>query len=64
MKKVIYLTPNCDYEISEFKKLSDQEKLHVANNTNEMFIYTLEGFQDAFNNEYISDLGFIFIVTD
>lgn len=64
MKKVIYLTPNCDYEISEFEKLSDQEKLHVANNTNEMFIYTLEGFQYAFNYEYISDLGFIFIVTD
>ena len=61
-KQVIYLTPHCQYPIEEFKRLSDDEKLHVAKNTYEMFIYSLEGFQRAFNNEYISDLGYIFIV--
>lgn len=60
--KVIYLSPNCNYPVEEFERLTDKEKLHVAKNTNEMFVYSLEGFQYAFNGEYISDMGFIYFI--
>ena len=62
MKKVIYVSPDCEYPISEFERLTDEEKLHVAKNDNDMEIYTLEGFQAAFNAELISDLGYIYFV--
>lgn len=62
MKKVIYLYPDCEYSSSEFESLTDEEKLHIAKNSNDMEIYTLEGFQAAFNDELISDLGYIYFV--
>lgn len=62
MKKVIYLYPDCEYPISEFERLTDEEKLHVAKNDNDMEIYTLEGFQERFNSDFISDAGFIYFV--
>lgn len=60
--KVIYLHPDCEYEVSEFERLTDEEKLHVAKNSNEMDVYYLESFQIAFNLERISDEGFIYFV--
>lgn len=62
MKKVIYVYPDCEYPISEFERLTDEEKLHVAKNDNDMEIYTLEGFQEQFNSDFISDEGFIYFV--
>ena len=62
MKKVIYVYPDCEYPISEFERLTDEEKLHVAKNDNNMEIYTLEGFQEQFNSDFISDEGFIYFV--
>ena len=65
-KKVIYIESDCvgdeDFSFEEFEKLPNDEKLHVANNNNHMSVYSLEGFQSAFNDEMISDLGYIFIV--
>lgn len=65
-KKVIYIESDYvddeDFSVDEFKKLPNDEKLHVANNNNHMSVYSLEGFQSAFNDEMISDLGYIFIV--
>lgn len=62
MKKVIYLYPDCEYPISEFERLTDEEKIHVAKNDNDMEIYTLEGFQEQFNSDFICDAGFIYFV--
>lgn len=59
---VIYLNPNCDYPISAFEALDDQEKLYVAINENNMEVYSLAAFEEAFNGEEISDLGFIYFV--
>lgn len=64
-KKVIYIY--CDYNeeelnLEEFEKLSNEEKLHIAKNSNDMWVYTLKEFEDAFNTELISDLGFIYFV--
>lgn len=66
MTQVIYITPNFDFDdfdIDWFEKLPDNEKLHVARNTNEIYIYSLEEFQEEFNRECISDLGFIYFVS-
>ena len=63
MTKVIYVQPDYMFEQDWFESLSDEEKLHVAKNENEMEVYTLENFQYAFNEERISDLGFIYFVT-
>ena len=65
-KKIIYIKSDYvssdDFSLDEFESLSNEEKLHVAKNNNNMIVYSLEGFQFAFNNEMISDLGYIFIV--
>ena len=69
MNKVIYVTPDCwssddwsGYKQVEFERMTDSEKLKEARSNDEMVIYSLEGFQNAFNGEEISDLGFIFFV--
>ena len=65
-KKIIYIESDYvssdDFSLDEFESLSNEEKLHVAKNNNNMIVYSLEGFQFAFNNEMISDLGYIFII--
>lgn len=66
MTKVIYITPDCvgDWYIDEIKKMPTSELMTFARNTNEVEVYTLEQFQSAFNNEQISDLGYILFVDD
>lgn len=64
---VIYVTPQYlagepDYSLEELKKLPKDELLHFAKNENEIEIYDLVSFQDAFNDELISDLGYILFV--
>lgn len=62
MKKIIYVEPSCE-EPCTFKRLSDEEKLHIAKNENLMHIYdTIEDFAEAFNNFYVSDEGYMYIV--
>ena len=65
-KKVIYIESDYidrdEFSYDGFDKLTNDEKLKVANNNNNMIVYSLEGFQDAFNDGIISDLGYIFIV--
>lgn len=61
IKMVIYITPNCDSESIElFDRLkTDAEKLNFARNNNEFYVYTIDDFEQAFNCEEISDLGYI-----
>lgn len=66
-KKIIYVSPTTaesdEFSFDEFSRLPDDEKLHVAKNSNGMYIYgNAEAFAYAFNNEFISDLGYIFVV--
>lgn len=62
MTQVIYITPNYEFDIDCFDALPNEEKLHVARNLNEVYIYSLEEFQEEFNGDCISDLGFIYFV--
>ena len=64
MKKVIYILADYDddFSIDEFERETDEVKLHVAKNCNYMYVFSLEEFQEKFNNGLISDGGYIFIV--
>lgn len=73
--KVIYLHPDIsEYPdltntlnfVSEFERLSDAEKLNVAKEypNEDIEIFTLEEFQAVFNNELISDLGYIYFINE
>lgn len=65
MTQVIYITPNFDFDdfsMDWFDALPNDEKLHVARNTNEVYIYSLEEFQEEFNGDCISDEGFIYFI--
>ena len=64
MKKVIYILPDYedDFSIDEFERETDDVKLHIAKNCNYMYVFSLEEFQQKFNNGLISDGGYIFIV--
>ena len=64
--KVIYFTPNFDYGLwsaDELAGIDKDELLHIANNSNEVIVYdTLHDFELAFNNDCISDMGYIFFI--
>lgn len=66
MTKVIYFTPDYndyDYEVDELLAMSEDELLHYAKNCNEIEIfYSLQDFENAFNDERISDLGYIHFI--
>ena len=69
--KVIYVNSDCwadtdwdGYEQTEFEKMQDYDKLKEARNNPNMEVYSLQGFEDAFNGEDISDLGFIYFVKE
>lgn len=59
--KVIYVSPDYD-DILGFERQTDESKLHIARNDNNMRIYSLDEFAKAFNDEMISDQGFIYII--
>lgn len=63
--RIIYLSPNYEGSISEFEALSNDEKVCEAKNcpNDDIQLFGLEEFADAFNGERISDLGFIYVVT-
>ena len=72
MTKVIYVSNDflCSEEgevfnASEFGTRSSEEKLEWAEKQDKFYVTlfdTLESFEWAFNNEEISDLGYIFFV--
>ena len=64
--KVLYFTPDFDYDqwsVDALERLEPDELLHLARNSTEVIVYDdLLEFQLAFNNECISDQGFIYFV--
>ena len=63
MKKIIYVKPDSEWDLDEFEQLDDTERVHIAKNCNDMVLYDdLYKFQDDFNNELISDKGYIFVI--
>lgn len=61
MTKVIYVCPQTE-GIMEFEAMTDGEKLNIAKNESGYEIYSLAEFQNAFNDGFISDEGFIYVV--
>lgn len=63
MKKIIYVEPDHEVGIDELESMSKHgELLHFAKNDNNCHVYdTIEAFAEAFNNEYVSDQGFMFV---
>lgn len=58
---IYYLTPNTDVEFSGFEELTAEERAEVAANDDDIIVYhSLKHFETDFNNELISDYGFIF----
>lgn len=62
MTKVVYVNPDCGEYIGDLEYMTEKELLCFAEKCNNAEIYTLEEFQESFNNEEISDLGHIFFV--
>ena len=63
MAQVIYISPNCNIDIKRFAAYSDKEKVHTALHDYNIRLYrSLLDFQDAFNNGYISDEGYVFFI--
>lgn len=58
--KVIYVQPDCidRHDYDEWKEMS----LDELYNEDGVELYSLDGFQSAFNFDEISDLGYIFFV--
>ena len=67
MKKIIYINPNFDSEdinIDEFGRLEEGMKVFIAKNYKDdtVSLMSVEDFCSKFNNEEISDLGYVFPV--
>lgn len=56
--KVYYFTPNYD-ELERVMYYSKDECEYYARNHSEVYVYSLSDFELQFNNEFISDLGYI-----
>jgi hypothetical protein len=58
---IYYLTPNTDVEFSDFEELTADERAEMAASDDDIIVYhSLKRFECDFNNEFISDYGFIF----
>lgn len=63
MTKVIYVfTSFEDFNFNEFNDLSVEEKLVFADNHRYVDVYSLKEFEYRFNNDFISDEGYIFFI--
>ena len=60
--KVVYVTPECGIYIGELEVMTQEELLILADSREDIFVYSLSEFQEEFNAERISDLGFIFFI--
>ena len=60
MKKIYYFSPNCDCELlNNVSCLSEYECKNECSSNDEVFCYAPNEFETAFNDEQISDLGYI-----
>lgn len=70
MTRVIYFTPNIfrvlgdDFDIKDVMHMTSAEAIDFARNCcgGEAEIYTLSEFEYAFNDEQVSDMGYIVFV--
>lgn len=65
--KVVYICPEYAQEgisIDEIEKMTNSELITFAKNSNQAEIYSIKDFQQAFNSEIISDMGYIYFVED
>lgn len=58
-KKILYISPNSEFD---YFGLSQEEMLTQAKQDRDASIYTIDNFAQAFNDEIISDLGYIFVI--
>lgn len=58
-KKILYINPNSEFD---YFGLNQEEMLAQAKQDRDADIYTIDGFAQAFNDEVISDLGYIFVI--
>ena len=58
--KIYYFTPNCDDSLlNRIYRLTQEECEYESRNNNEVYEYDFKDFELAFNDEMISDLGYI-----
>lgn len=65
--KIVYISPNYEQEdisVDDIEQMTNSELLTFAKNSNYAQIFTLKQFQQAFNSEIISDMGYIYFVED
>ena len=63
--RIVYISPDYDkygYEIHEIEQMPTEELYSLAQNENFARVYSLKGFEAAFNAEEISDLGYIYFI--
>lgn len=66
MKKIVYVNQvnENDYRILSEKEFTQKEFEDFLKDDENVYIYnTIEDFASAFNNGYISDLGYMCVVT-
>lgn len=60
MAKIYYFTPNCsDFITARIYQLTQEECAFKSRNNSEIYEYDEKEFELAFNDEMISDLGYI-----
>jgi len=60
-KKILYVFPDTEIDLDGMYAMTPSERKEwAAKHRNECEIYTVSGFMSAFNNEEISDLGYLF----
>ena len=62
MIRVVYVSPDCGEYIGNLEMMTEGELLTFVRNSNDCEIYSLAEFQVKFNDEQISDMGFIFFI--
>lgn len=61
-KMVIYIGNAEAVDPIYFGSLSNEDKILTAQQNEEASIMSLESFEQSFNDDYISDLGYIFFI--
>lgn len=60
MTKIIYFDADFDCDVCPLDLTDEEVKEYIKKGTDSIHIYnTMEDYCEAFNNEYISDLGWL-----
>lgn len=60
MRKIYYFTPNCEgFLLNRLYQLTEEECEYESRNNIDVYEYDYKDFELAFNEEFISDLGYI-----